>query len=222
MKLMRILGLMLLLAVMPCLADEVKGDVVQARIAQLMQDWADIQYQQPREARGPAFKALAAQANELVQEYPDAAEPLVWQAIALASYGQVVRGREGLRAATKARDLLLSAERINPHTMDGAIYMTLGRLYFKVPGWPIGYGSKSKARMYLQKALHMNPEAIEANLFYADLLSSQGDYAKAVEHYKKALSAPPRPGQEVADAGRRRDAEARLKSLESKLNTAGI
>jgi len=219
---MRALSLILLFAFMPCLAEAASGEVMHVRIAEFMQTWAEIQYQQPRENRGKAFKALTEQAGELALAYPHAAEPLVWQAVALASYAQAVRGREGLRAATKARDLLLSAERIDPHALDGAIYITLGRLYFKVPGWPIGFGSKSKARMYLQKALEMNPEAIEANLFYADLLSSQGDYAHAAEYYRKALAAPARPGQEIADAGRRRDAQTRLRNIESRLNTAGV
>jgi tetratricopeptide (TPR) repeat protein len=221
-KHMRTLSLILFLAVMPCMAEEPASNVVQIRVAQFMQDWAEIQYQQPREAKAPAFKALSVQAHELALAHPDAAEPLVWQAVALASYAQAVRGREGLRAATKARDLLFAAERINPRTLDGAIYLTLGRLYFKVPGWPIGFGSKTKARMYLMKALEMNPQSIEANLFYADLLSGQGDYTEAAEFYRKALSAPPRAGQEIADAGRRRDAETRLRNVESKLGTAGI
>ena len=34
---------------------------------------------------------------------------------------------------------------------------SLGVLYYKVPGWPIGFGDKDKARDLLQKALAVNP-----------------------------------------------------------------
>lgn len=203
---------------MPCLANE----SLDIAVTQFMQNWAEIQYHQPRDAKGPAFKTLAERVRQLAPQHPHAAEPIIWEAIAMASYAQMVKGREGLRAAKRARDLLLAAERINPRAMDGAIYITLGRLYFKVPGWPISFGSKRKARMYLEKALQINPAAIEANCFYADLLSSQGDYEQAMEYYQRALAAPARPGLEVADKARQKQAERGLRNAESRLDSFGI
>jgi len=111
---------------------------------------------------------------------------------------------------------LLAAEKINPNALNGSIYTSLGSLYYKVPGWPIGFGDKKKAREYLEKALQLNPTGIDPNYFYADFLSGQGEYAKAVEYYKKALAAPARPGREDADAGRRQDVEEGLKTAEKK------
>lgn len=215
---MRTLCLLGLLLALPCLADEGMHDT----IGQLMRDWAKIQYQMPRETRDEAFHALAGKARELAARHPQAAEPLVWEAVSLASYAQVVRGRAGLKAARKSRDLLLKAEEINPLALSGGIYITLGRLYFKVPGWPISFGSKRKARLYLQKALEINPTAIEANCFYADLLSSEGDYAQAITYYERALKAPPRPGQELSDSARRRQAKAGLQRAQSRTDTAGL
>lgn len=225
---MRLFCLIWLLAVLPCLADDAASSTrpetpgLESIVAELMRDWAEIQYQQPRESRDEAFQDLADNARALAEQYPQAAEPLIWQAVALASYAQTVRGRAGLKAAKQARELLYKAESINPRAMSGAIYITLGRLYFKVPGWPLSFGSKSKARMYLQKALEINPAGIEANGFYADLLSSEGNYAEAIRYYQRALKAPARPGQEIADAGRRQQMENGLRRAQQRMASAGI
>ena len=219
---MRVLCLLLLLTTWPCLADPALPPGLQHPIAELMRDWAKIQYQMPRESRDEAFHQLAEEARALAANHPQSAEPLIWEAVALASYAQVVRGRTGLKLARQARDLLLQAERINPLALSGGIYITLGRLYFKVPGWPISFGNKRKARTYLQKALEINPTAIEANCFYADLLSSEGDYTQAITYYQRALKAPPRPGQEVSDAARRRQAEAGLQQARERTGAVGI
>ena len=86
----------------------------------------------------------------------------------------------------------------------------------QVPGWPIGFGDKKKARTYLEKSIQVNPSGIDSNFFYADFLSEQGEYEKAVEYYKKALAAPARPGREDADTGRKKEVEVGLKVAEGK------
>jgi len=115
-----------------------------------------------------------------------------------------------LKIAEQSRDLLLAAEKINPQALNGSAYTTLGSLHYKVPGWPIGFGDKKKARAYLEKAVQMNPTGIDPNYFYGDFLMEQGEYAKAAEYFKKALEAPPRPGREDADQGRRAEVQQAL------------
>ncbi|MDP2247983.1 MAG: tetratricopeptide repeat protein, partial [Nitrosomonadales bacterium] len=126
-------------------------------------------------------------------------------------------GLGALKQAEKARDLLLLAEKINPQALQGSAYTTLGSLHYKVPGWPIGFGDKKKARTYLEKALQINPDGIDPNYFYADFLSEQGDYNKALQYYEKALAATPRPGREDADAGRRQEIESGMEAARKKL-----
>jgi len=184
-------------------------------VAGIAHRWASISYQMPEKEREAAFKGLAAQAQQLVDASPDKAEPRIWQAIVLASYAKVEGGLGALSKAKQARDLLLQAEKIDPAALNGSIYTSLGSLYAKVPGWPIGFGDKKKARAYLETALKMNPDGIDPHYFYADFLASQGEYGKAIEHLKLALAAPPRPSRPDADAGRRKEVETLMASIHS-------
>ena len=185
-------------------------------IADIGHRWAKVSYQIPESGREAAFGPVIAQAQQLTQAYPGRAEPLIWQAIVLASAAKAEGGLGALSKVKEARDLLLAAEKINPAALNGSVYNSLGSLYAKVPGWPIGFGDKKKARAYLEKALALNPNGIDPNYFYADLLADQGEYAKAAEHLKRALAAPARPGREDADAGRRLEAMHALETLKQK------
>ncbi len=191
-------------------------DKVDPAIVKLQHDWAHVNYQIPDAQQEAALKTLSEEAHQVSAANPGAAEPMIWEAIILSTYAKAKGGLGALKLAEKSRDLLLAAEKINPNALNGSIYTSLGSLYYKVPGWPIGFGDKKKAREYLEKALQLNPTGIDPNYFYADFLSGQGEYAKAVEYYKKALAAPARPGREDADAGRRQDVEEGLKAAEKK------
>lgn len=178
--------------------------------------WAKVTYQTPEAEREAAFNGVINEAKQVTQAFPGKAEPLVWQAIVLSSAAKAQGGLGALSKVKEARDLLLTAEKINPTALDGSVYNSLGSLYAKVPGWPVAFGDKKKAREYLEKALAINPNGIDPNYFYADLLADQGEYAKAAEHLKRALAAPPRPHREDADAGRRQDVQHLLDSIRQK------
>lgn len=191
------------------------GTTMEPAVADIAHQWAKINYHTPEKEQEKAFHALAGKAAQLVAAKPDDAQAKVWEAISLAGYAKANGGLGALAAAREARDLLLAAEKIDPHTLDGSIYTSLGSLYAKVPGWPLGFGDKKKAAKYLETALQINPEGIDAHYFYADYLAGQGDYAGAVAHLHRALAAAPRPGREDADAGRRADVQALLDDIRS-------
>lgn len=185
-------------------------------IVDIAHRWAKVSYQTPEAEREAAFNGVISEAKQVTQAFPGKAEPLVWQAIVLSSAAKAQGGLGALSKVKEARDLLLAAEKINPTALDGSVYNSLGSLYAKVPGWPVAFGDKKKAGEYLEKALAINPNGIDPNYFYADLLADQGEYAKAAEHLKRALAAAPRPHREDADAGRRQDVQHLLDSIRQK------
>jgi tetratricopeptide (TPR) repeat protein len=179
---------------------------VDAAIADIGHHWAKANYQVPAAAQAPAFEAVIAEARKAMQDYPDNAAPMIWKAIGLASAAKAEGGLAALSKVKEARTLLLAAAKIDANALDGSIYCTLGSLYAKVPGWPIGFGDKGKAEEYFEKALFANPTGVDSNFFYADFLADRGEYAKAVVYLNRALAAPRRPGREDADAGRHLEA----------------
>ncbi len=197
----------------PVLADE----KLNAKIEQIQHDWAKANYQIPKDAQESAFKTLTEQAHQVTTSSSNAPEAMIWEAIALSSYANAKGGFGALKYAKMSRDLLLASEKIDPHALHGSAYTSLGALYYKVPGWPIGFGDKKIARAYLEKALQVNPTGIDQNYFYADFLNEQGEHAKAVEYYKKALAAPARPGREDADTGRKKEIEEGLRIAQKKM-----
>src|SRR5690606_27578047 len=109
-------------------------------------------------------------------------------------------------------------ETIDPSALNGSVYTSLGSLYYHVPGWPIGFGDDKRAGEYLKKALAINPDGIDPNFFYGDFLIEEGDYQQAIAVLQHALEAPPRPGREVADEGRRAEI---LKAIEKAKDKIG-
>jgi len=186
---------------------------MRAELAQIQQRWAQIQYQLPEDDKEKAFEALAKEAETFVADYPGRAEPLIWQGIVLSTYAGAKGGLGALGLVKEARASLEAALKIAPEALDGSAYTSLGSLYYQVPGWPLGFGDDEMSRKYLQKSLAINPDGIDANYFFGDFLAQQNESQRARVYLEKVLAAPSRPGREVADAGRKAEAKARLDSL---------
>lgn len=187
------------------------------KIAELQSGWAHVKYEvKGEDAQLTGMEALATQAKGVTAAYPDRAEPLIWEAIILSSEAGIKGGMGALSLVKEAKTKLETAEQIDPTALDGSVNTSLGSLYYQVPGFPIGFGSNKKAKAYLEKALAMNPDGIDPNYFYGDFLVRQGEYAKARDVLNHALAAAPRPGREVADAGRREEISLLLAETEAK------
>lgn len=190
-----------------------------ARVDGLAHAWDHANFEvRDKPAQAAAAARVAAQADALAHQFPTRAEPLVWEAIALSTEAGAKGGLGGLALAKEAKALLERAEHINPAALgDGSVYTSLGSLYAQVPGFPVGFGDPAKARAYLLKGIAANPNGLDSNFFYADYLVRQGQYAAAVKALEKSLAAPARPGREVADRGRRAEAQAMLARARQKL-----
>jgi tetratricopeptide (TPR) repeat protein len=198
-------------ALLPCLAQA-------ATVEQLRGQWAHIRYETAAAAQLPAMEQLKSAADAAAASEPKNAGVLIWDGIITSTLAGLKGGLGALSLAKEARDRLQLAEQLQPGALDGSALTSLGALYYQVPGWPIGFGNKDKARASLQAALVLDPAGIDANYFYADFLLAQGDVAGARTAAERALAAPVRTGREVADNGRR----AEIRSLLGKIgNRAG-
>jgi tetratricopeptide (TPR) repeat protein len=179
--------------------------------------WAEVNYNTPKKQREAAFDALAKQAAAARAAQPKDANALIWEGIVLSSFAGERGGLGALGLAKQARADFEQAIKLDPTALDGSAYTSLGVLYYSVPGWPVGFGDDKKARELLRKGLQVNPNGIDPNYFQGDFLQDQGDWKGAAAALDKALAAPARPGREVADQGRRKEATALLAKVRAKL-----
>ncbi|ANN67206.1 hypothetical protein [Bordetella bronchialis] len=184
-------------------------------IRTLQTQWAVIQYRTPQDQRAARFEALSRQAHDLTARYATRAEPHIWEGIVLSSWAGAKGGLGALDLAKQAKAEYETAMKIDSKALDGSALNSLGVLYYKVPGWPIGFGDNKKAEALLQQALSVNPDGIDPNYFYADYLVYRNRKSEAIPYLEKALKAPPRPGREVADEGRRGEIHALLAKIRS-------
>ena len=192
------------LAVFSVRASAADDAAFNAELLSIQQAWAKVNYETPAgDARAQAFEQLEKRAEKFTQQNPGHAEALIWEAIIESSYAGAKGGLGALGLCKEARGNLEAALKINPNALDGSAYTSLGTLYYKVPRFPVGFGDHDKARNLLKKALEINPNGIDPNYFYAEFLYEEGEFAQALPYLDKAAKAPPRPGRESADKGRR-------------------
>lgn len=194
-----------------------RADAIDDRVAVLQRSWDHINYEVPQGTRLAEMARLNAQADAVVAASPGRAEPLIWSAIITASEAGLRGGLGALGLAREARTLLERAEAINPRALNGAALTSLGSLYAQVPGPPIGFGNRTRARAYLQRALTIAPNDVDANYFMGDLLNREHDYAGAARSLERALAAPARPGRAAADRGRKAEARTLLAQVRTHL-----
>lgn len=179
-------------------------------VARVQRDWETIRYDLPAAQREQRFEALAKAAHEVSVQFAGRSEPLVWEGIVLSSWAGEKGGLGALGLVKQARALYERAIELDGQALNGSAYASLGVLYAKVPGWPLGFGDKKRAKELLEQALALNPKGIDPNFFYGEYLLETGHAPEAVSYLERALQAPARPGRQVADTGRREEVRALL------------
>ncbi len=196
-----------------------KADVMQD-VKQLQMQWAKANYQLKDKEQVSAFEALIEQAEGMVVKNPDAAEVLIWRGIIKSSFAGVKGGLGALSYAKQAKSDFEAALSINDQALSGSAYTSLGILYLRVPGWPIGFGDDDKAKSLLEKAIELNPQGIDSNYFYGEYLAEEDRYDEARSFLLKAQNAPARPERPLADQGRLKEIKLALQKIEGKHSVA--
>jgi len=187
------------------------------QVHDLQVGWAKANYQLEDDAQTDAFEALIKQGQTATQQYADAAESWIWLGIIQSTYAGKAGPFSALGYAKDAKASLEKAIAINPEALHGSAYTSLGTLYFKVPGWPLGFGDDDEAEKLLKKAMDINPDGIDSNYFYADFLTDQDHYSQAKKHLLKAQDAAARPTRPVADKGRHQEIKNLLAKVAEEL-----
>ncbi|MEZ5524149.1 MAG: hypothetical protein R3E62_04135 [Pseudomonadales bacterium] len=186
---------------------------VDSDIQTLQKRWAEVNYQLEGKDQLNAYEALVYDATRVVKKYPDSAPAWLWSGIIKSTYAGAKGGLGALKLAKASKTDLERSIELDPETMQGSAYTSLGTLYFNVPGWPIGFGDDDKAETLLLKALEINPNGIDSNYFYADFLYSEGRYREAETFLLKAQAAPKRVDRPLADAGRQQEISEKLNKV---------
>jgi tetratricopeptide (TPR) repeat protein len=147
--------------------------------------------------------ALAKFAASLVEKYPGRVEPLIWEGIVTSEEAGMAGTLSAMGYAKTARAVLEQAYEKDPAALDAGAPTSLGVLYSRVPGFPIGFGDNKKARELLTQAVSLAPNGMDANYFYADFLMTQHEYATAEKVLKHASALPPQKNRPLWDKNRR-------------------
>lgn len=186
-------------------------------LLEIQQRWAQINYQMEDDTKEAAFNDLAIKAQELVNVDPKNPDDLIWLGIIQSSTAGAKGGLGALSLAKAAKKSFEDAIAINPSALSGSAMTSLGVLYHKVPGWPIGFGSDKKAKELLVQSYKLNPTSIDSNYFLAEFLYDDGDYEGAKQHLEKAQQAVPRPTRPIADIGRHKEVDTLMEKVNQKL-----
>lgn len=189
----------------------------QQTVSELQKQWAVDNYQLTEDAQENAFLSLMKKADNDVMTFPDDASVHIWRGIIYSTYAGVTGGIGALKYAKSAKADFEKSLSLDPLALKGSAYTSLGMLYLRVPGWPIGFGDDDKAQQLLKKGLSANPNGIDSNYFYAQYLIEEDEYTQAKSYLDKALNAPARPARPLADKGRKQDIQHALAQIAKEL-----
>ncbi|WP_447926297.1 tetratricopeptide repeat protein [Vreelandella sp. EE27] len=185
----------------------------QDELFSLTNRWEHTVTELPANQRQSTLQALSGEAEALAEQNPNEADVLIWEGIILASYARERSGLGALGTAKDARSVLERAIELDPRGGNGSAYVTLGALYDRAPGRPLGFGNSDTAERMFQRALEIRPDGIDVNYYYATFLSEEGNTQAAREHAQRAVDGTPRENRQLSDEALRREAQTFLQSL---------
>ena len=192
------------------------AESLSGQLQKLQEEWAHIKYEvQGKDAKLAAIKNLETKATAVTAANPNSADAKIWEAIIWATDANITKSISGLPKVEKAKALLEQSLKIDSKAMGGAAHMTLGSLYYQVPGWPIGFGDDKLAEDHLKKALAINPNGMDTNYWYGEFLRDNNRLAEAATYLERANQAPIRSDRKVADTGRKQEIQDSLAKLNS-------
>lgn len=170
----------------------------------LESEWERIKFSIPEgSTQTQQMNALGEEADKTAARFPNHVAAMIWDGIITSERASLANPLSALGLAKRARDILEAANKIDPVALDAGAPTSLGVLYYRVPGFPIGFGDKKRARQLLEQATKLSPQGMDAWYFYGDFLMAQDEVPQAVEAFRHALNIPRNANRPLWDDNRR-------------------
>ncbi len=206
----------LLIAVLAASPRVFAADALTPEIRRLQARWETIKFSVPEgDEQTRRMNALGLDADAIADQFPEMPEALIWDGIITSERASMASAFNALGLAKRARDILERAYKLDPARLDAGAAVSLGVLYYRVPGFPIGFGDKARARQLLEEGVRLAPNGLDAWYFYGDFLYSQGEPQKAAAVFQQALKIPQRQDRPLWEKNRRLMIEELLAKIEA-------
>jgi len=200
-----------------CTPSSQAADSLSPEVRRLQTKWEAIKFGVPEgDDQTKQMNALGEDADAVAARLPGMPEALIWDGIITSERASMASTFYALGFAKRARDILEQAYSLDPARLDAGATTSLGVLYYRVPGFPIGFGDKARARQLLEQAVKLAPNGLDAWYFYGDFLYTQNELPKADEVLRHALKIPQHPDRPLWDKNRRLVIEELLAKIEAK------
>jgi tetratricopeptide (TPR) repeat protein len=193
------------------------ADTLSPEVRRLQTKWEAIKFSVPEgDDQTNQMNALGEDADAVAARLPGTPDALIWDGIITSERASMASTFHALGFAKRARDILEQAYSLDPARLDAGATTSLGVLYYRVPGFPIGFGDKARARQLLEQAVKLAPNGLDAWYFYGDFLYSQNELSKADEVLRHALKIPQHPDRPLWEKNRRLVIEELLDKIQAK------
>ncbi|PXW86400.1 TRAP transporter TatT component family protein [Nitrosomonas sp. Nm84] len=162
-----------------------------AAIAELSRlEFMQAQLELDKNRRVQQFEKCIAIADQALVLNANDVRGLFWRAAAMGKMAEDSGIVNALRMLRPMEKMLLKVVALDEKYENAGAHRALGRMYHKLPGFPISFGSNQKALMHLKRAHELFPRDVITRAFYAELLYDEGKRDEARKHADFVLATP--------------------------------
>ncbi|WP_304905569.1 TRAP transporter TatT component family protein [Nitrosomonas sp.] len=148
------------------------------------------QLEMDKERRVQQFERCITIADQAIALNPNDVKGLFWKAVAMGKMAEDSGIVNAFRMLRPMEKMLLKVITLDEKYENAGAHRALGRMYHKLPGFPISFGSNQKALAHLKRAHELFPRDVITRAFYAEVLFDEGRKAEARRHADFVLAAP--------------------------------
>ena len=148
------------------------------------------QLEMDKERRVQLFERCIAIADQAIALNPNDVRGLFWKAVAMGKMAEDSGIVNAFRMLRPMEKMLLKVITLDEKYENAGAHRALGRMYHKLPGFPISFGSNQKALAHLKRAHELFPRDVITRAFYAEVLYDEGRKAEARRHADFVLATP--------------------------------